>query len=150
MTTLRATRVYHGGPSARAGRPATTSCTLSASGADGTLDLAFGLSRGKGAQAEVVVAIGKADLHLFIQEALALWPEMAPALTAKITTSLATALEQQRAFQATIAKQTLRHLVRVDHALDALAEQELPKPAMRQVFTAGDALEEARGTLEVF
>lgn len=96
----------------------------------------------------MVVAIGKADLGRLVQEAVSVWPEFGAVLAEKMASTLASALEEQRHFQATVAAQTLKKLVQVDHHLDALAEEPLTGPARRQVTGAGNALEAARGTLE--
>jgi len=140
MPTLRATRTYRADTTARARRPGGP-CTLSVSDQGDALELSF-------AREKFVVAIGKSDLSLLVEEAVSQWPELGAVLAGKAAGTLATLLEMQRAFPGTVATKALKRLVQVDHHLDALAEQELPSGARRQVISAGNALESARGTLE--
>jgi len=147
MPALRATRAYRADAPARA-RRSKSPCTLGPSSTGETLDISFDLALQRGAKSRVVVAMGKADLSRLIEEAISLWPELGPVLAGKAAGTLATLLERQRTFPGTVAARALKRLEQVDHHLDALAEEALPRRAMRQVIAAGNALEEARGTLE--
>jgi hypothetical protein len=150
MIALRASKVYRAASTSRARHPETSICSLSASDNDGTLDISFDLASKGGGKTHLVVAIGKSDLTLLIREAVSLWPDMGPALAEKIVGSMAVALEKQRTFQATVAARALKQLEHVDHTLDSLADEDLPRSAVRKVLNAGNALEGARGTLEAF
>jgi hypothetical protein len=148
MTTLRTAKVYRSTKGMAPRQAQTTACSLSASNQKGTLDISFDLTSKGAGKTHVVVAMGKSDLTFFIREAVSLWPDLGPALTESIVGTMAVVLEKQRTFHATVAKRALRQLEHVDHTLDALSEEDLPRSAVRKVINAGTALEDARGVLE--
>lgn len=147
MTTLRTSRLIQSKPSG-SDRQLAARGTLEVSERDGTLGIAFAATETTRGAGEIVVSLGRADLTLLVQEAISIWPDLAPALTAQMVGTLTTALASQRKFQTGVVRQVLGKLERVDHALDDLAAGNLPASATRLVVKAGDALETARGTLE--
>ncbi len=147
MPALRTSKVI-ASPSAHASHTASAIAPLSASATADALEISFSLSSKRGRTGGGVLAVSRSDLGIIVQEAVAAWPDIAPALAETIAAALASALEAQRRFQGSIAARVLRHLEHVDDRLDRLARDDLSNKATRQVTGAGTSLEAARGLLE--
>src|SRR5262249_27629576 len=99
MPTLRRSSIHQASASRQMiGKPSVAG-TLTVSGGDDSLSIAFTPASGRKAGIQLVVTIGRADLGLLVREALAAWPEDGPELTRRIVETMAAALVTQQTFQ---------------------------------------------------